>query len=127
MRRQENKVHHNQAQLASGKAAVAKWWPVSDALFTRILVSNQSSNSTLMPITLVETALKHEVMIANSEGATNQNEPWWKWSTALSPEDRLAKKREIQELNNFLYLATLKTSLATTFAGTKPKLTLLSR
>ena len=127
LRRQENKVHHNQAQLASGKKLQS---PSDDPLATHYLqnIGQQSEQleQYVDAITLVRNRLEHhEVLIANSEGFADEAKRtvMEMINGALSPEDRLAKKREIQELaNNFLYLANSQDESGNyTFAGTKPK------
>ena len=127
LRRQENKVHHNQAQLASGKKLHS---PSDDPLATHYLqnIGQQSEQleQYVDAITLVRNRLEHhEVLIANSEGFADEAKRtvMEMINGALSPEDRLAKKREIQELaNNFLYLANSQDESGNyTFAGTKPK------
>ncbi|CAH6800969.1 Flagellar hook-associated protein flgL [Vibrio chagasii] len=127
LRRQENKVHHNQAQLASGKKLQS---PSDDPLATHYLQNIGQQSEQLKQyvdaITLVRNRLEHhEVMIANSEGFADEAKRtvMEMINGALSPEDRLAKKREIQELaNNFLYLANSQDESGNyTFAGTKPK------
>ena len=127
LRRQENKVHHNQAQLASGKKLQS---PSDDPLATHYLQNigqhSEQLEQYVDAITLVRNRLEHhEVLIANSEGFADEAKRtvMEMINGALSPEDRLAKKREIQELaNNFLYLANSQDESGNyTFAGTKPK------
>lgn len=127
LRRQENKVHHNQAQLASGKQLQS---PSDDPLATHYLQNIGQQSEQLKQyvdaITLVRNRLEHhEVMMSNSEGFADEAKRtvMEMINGALSPEDRLAKQREIKELaNNFLYLANSQDESGNyTFAGTKPK------
>ncbi|MDL5025925.1 flagellar hook-associated protein FlgL [Vibrio gigantis] len=127
LRRQENKVHHNQAQLASGKKLQS---PSDDPLATHYLQNIGQQSEQLKQyvdaITLVRNRLEHhEVLVSNTEGFADEAKRtvMEMINGALSPEDRLAKKREIQELaNNFLHLANSQDESGNyTFAGTKPK------
>ncbi|ANP77211.1 flagellar hook-associated protein 3 [Vibrio crassostreae 9CS106] len=127
LRRQENKVHHNQAQLASGKKLQS---PSDDPLATHYLQNIGQQSEQLKQysdaIVLVRNRLEHhEVLVSNTEGFADEAKRtvMEMINGALSPEDRLAKKREIQELaNNFLHLANSQDESGNyTFAGTKPK------
>ncbi|CDT89046.1 Flagellar Hook associated protein [Vibrio coralliirubri] len=127
LRRQENKVHHNQAQLASGKKLQS---PSDDPLATHYLQNIGQQSEQLKQyvdaITLVRNRLEHhEVLVSNTEGFADEAKRtvMEMINGALSPEDRLAKKREIQELaSNFLHLANSQDESGNyTFAGTKPK------
>ena len=127
LRRQENKIHHNQAQLASGKKLQS---PSDDPLATHYLQNIGQQSEQLKQysdaIVLVRNRLEHhEVLVSNTEGFADEAKRtvMEMINGALSPEDRLAKKREIQELsNNFLYLANSQDESGNyTFAGTKPK------
>ena len=127
LRRQENKVHHNQAQLASGKKLMS---PSDDPLATHYLQNIGQQSEQLKQygdaIVLVRNRLEHhEVIISNSESFTDEAKRtvMEMINGSLSPEDRLAKQREIQELsNNFLNLANTQDESGNyTFAGTKPK------
>ncbi|MGF1755385.1 flagellar hook-associated protein FlgL [Vibrio makurazakiensis] len=127
LRRQENKVHHNQAQLASGKQLMK---PSDDPLATHYIqnISQQSEQlkQYIDAITLVRNRLEHhEVIIANSESFADdaKRTVMEAINGALSPEDRYAKKRELQEIaNNFLNLANTQDESGNyTFAGTKPR------
>lgn len=127
LRRQENKVHHNQAQLASGKKLMS---PSDDPLATHYLQNIGQQSEQLKQygdaITLVRNRLEHhEVIISNSENFADEAKRtvMEMINGSLSPEDRLAKQREIQELsNNFLNLANTQDESGNyTFAGTKPK------
>ncbi|MDN3697830.1 flagellar hook-associated protein FlgL [Vibrio clamense] len=126
-RRQENKVFHNQAQLASGKKLLS---PSDDPLATHYLQNiNQQSEQLkqyLDAIVLVRNRLEHhEVVIANTEEFTDEAKRtvMEMINGALSPEDRQAKAREIEELaSNFLNLANTQDESGNyTLAGTKPK------
>lgn len=127
LRRQENKIHHNQAQLASGKKLQS---PSDDPLATHYLQNIGQQSEQLKQysdaIVLVRNRLEHhEVLVSNTEGFADEAKRtvMEMINGALSPEDRLAKKREIQELsNNFLHLANSQDESGNyTFAGTKPK------
>lgn len=127
LRRQENKVHHNQAQLASGKKLQS---PSDDPLATHYLQNIGQQSEQLKQyvdaITLVRNRLEHhEVLISNSESFADdaKRTVMEMINGALSPEDRLAKQRELQEIsNNFLYMANSQDESGNyTFAGTKLK------
>lgn len=127
LRRQENKIHHNQAQLASGKKLTK---PSDDPLATHYVqnIKKQSDQiqQFLDSIVLVRNRLEqHEVNIANATefiDASKRN-VMEMINGALSPEDRAANKREILELtNNLINLANSQDESGNyTFAGTKPK------
>ncbi|MDN3700012.1 flagellar hook-associated protein FlgL [Vibrio artabrorum] len=127
LRRQENKIHHNQAQLASGKKLQS---PSDDPLAIHYIqnIGQQSEQlkQYIDAITLVRNRLEHhEVMLANSEEFADgaKRTVMEMINGSLSPDDRLAKRREIQEIaNNFLHLANSQDESGNyTFAGTKPK------
>ncbi|MEX3072517.1 flagellar hook-associated protein FlgL [Vibrio alginolyticus] len=127
LRRQENKVHHNQAQLASGKQLLK---PSDDPLATHYIQNigqqQEQLNQYLNSIVLVRNRLEnHEVNIANAEVFVDESKrlTMEMINGAYSPEDRLAKKREMEELaNNFLNLANAQDEIGNyVFAGTKPK------
>ncbi|UPR33637.1 flagellar hook-associated protein FlgL [Vibrio cyclitrophicus] len=127
LRRQENKVHHNQAQLASGKKLQS---PSDDPLATHYLQNIGQQSEQLKQygdaIVLVRNRLEHqEVMISNSEDFADEAKRtvMEMVNGSLSPEDRLAKRREIQELaSNFLHMSNSQDESGNyTFAGTKPK------
>ncbi len=127
LRRQENKVHHNQAQLASGKQLLK---PSDDPLATHYIQNigqqQEQLNQYLNSIVLVRNRLEnHEVNIADAEAFADESKrlTMEMINGAYSPEDRLAKKREMEELaNNFLYLANVQDEIGNyVFAGTKPK------
>ncbi|HAS6190176.1 TPA: flagellar hook-associated protein FlgL [Vibrio vulnificus] len=127
LRRMENKIHHNQAQLASGKKLLS---PSDDPLATHYIqnIGQQSEQlkQYLDAIVLVRNRLEqHEVNVANQEQFADEAKRtvMEMINGALSPEDRRAKRREIEELaTNFLYLANAQDESGNyTFAGTKPK------
>lgn len=127
LRRMENKIHHNQAQLASGKKLLS---PSDDPLATHYIqnIGQQAEQlkQYLDAIVLVRNRLEqHEVNVANQEQFADEAKRtvMEMINGALSPEDRMAKKREIEELaNNFLYLANAQDESGNyTFAGTKSK------
>ncbi len=126
-RRQENKVHHNQAQLASGKKLQsASDDPLATHYLQNIGQQSEQLKQYVDAITLIRNRLEHhEVMVANSEGFADEAKRtvMEMINGALSPEDRLAKKREIQELSsNLLHLANAQDESGNyTFSGTKPK------
>ncbi|MFA0070738.1 flagellar hook-associated protein FlgL, partial [Vibrio breoganii] len=113
--------------LASGKKLQS---PSDDPLATHYLQNIGQQSEQLKQysdaIVLVRNRLEHhEVLVSNTEGFADEAKRtvMEMINGALSPEDRLAKKREIQELsNNFLHLANSQDESGNyTFAGTKPK------
>ncbi|CAH1543097.1 flagellar hook-associated protein FlgL [Vibrio rotiferianus] len=127
LRRQENKVHHNQEQLASGKKLTK---PSDDPLATHYIQSigqqEEQLKQYLDAIVLVRNRLEHhEVTIANSEQFADDAKrlSMEMINGAMSPEDREAKKRELEEIsNNFLALVNSQDEAGNyVFAGTKPK------
>ncbi|MFA0088742.1 flagellar hook-associated protein 3 [Vibrio sp. 10N.286.49.C2] len=127
MRKQENKIHHNQAQLASGKQLQK---PADDPLAIHYLQKVGQQTEQLDQFTdaivLSRNRLEHqEVMIRETEQFSDNAKRLTMESIngALSPEDRGAKARELQELaKNFLALANNQDESGNyTFAGTKPK------
>ncbi|PMH40987.1 flagellar hook-associated protein 3 [Vibrio sp. 10N.286.49.B3] len=127
LRRQEGKVHHNQAQLASGKQLQS---PSDNPLATHYLQNigqqAQEINQYIDTITLTRNRLEHhEVMIDNSENFIDEAKRgvMEMINGALSPEDRLAKAREINEIeNNLLNMVNSRDESGNyTFAGTKSK------
>lgn len=127
LRRTEAKVHHNQAQLASGK----KLMKASDDPLATHYIQNISQQSEQLKqyndaIVLSRNRLEHhEVIISNAEGAADEAKRtvMEMINGALSPEDRLAMRRELQELaSNFLNLVNVQDESGNyIFAGTKPK------
>lgn len=127
LRRQETKVHHNQAQLASGKKLLT---PADNPLATHYIqnVSQQEEqlNQYLDAITLVRNRLSHqEVLVSNAEEFADDatRNVMEMINGALSPEDRDAHARELQEMEkNLLHLANSQDESGNyIFAGTKPK------
>ncbi|RJX71620.1 flagellar hook-associated protein FlgL [Vibrio sinensis] len=127
LRRQETQVHHNQAQLASGKKLLkASDDPLATHYVQNINQQDQQLDKYIDSIVLTRNRLEHhEVLIANTEGYADEakRSVMEMINGSLSPEDRLAKRREIQELaNNLLTLANVQDEAGNyTFAGTKPK------
>lgn len=127
LRRQETKVHHNQAQLASGK----KLMKASDDPLATHYIQNISQQKEQLrqyndAIVLTRNRLEnHEAIISNAERTTDEAKRtvMEMINGSLSPDDRLAKRREIQELaNNFLNLTNIQDESGNyIFAGTKPK------
>ncbi|WP_070968780.1 flagellar hook-associated protein FlgL [Vibrio sonorensis] len=127
LRRQEHAVHHNQAQLASGKKLMS---PSDDPLATHYIQNiNQQSEQLrqyMDGIVLSRNRLEHhEVIVANTESFADEAKRtvMEMINGALSPEDRFAKKRELEEIaNNFLNLVNVQDESGNyIFAGTKPK------
>lgn len=127
IRRQEAKIHHNQAQLASGKKLLS---PSDDPLASHHIqeLSQQSEQirQYLDAITLVRNRLEnHEVIIDNSEKFTDEARRTLMEmiNGSLSEEDREAMKRELKELaDNFLVLSNVQDASGNyIFSGTKPK------
>ncbi|WP_047049699.1 flagellar hook-associated protein FlgL [Vibrio mexicanus] len=127
LRRQEHKVHHNQAQLASGKKLMkASDDPLATHYIQNIGQQSEQLRQYTDAITLVRNRLEHhEVIISNAESFTDEakRSVMEMINGALSPEDREAKARELQELaNNFLNLSNVQDESGNyIFAGTKPK------
>ncbi|MBR9874020.1 MAG: flagellar hook-associated protein FlgL [Vibrionaceae bacterium] len=127
LRRQENKVHHNQEQLASGKKLLK---PSDDPLAAHYVQNigqqQEQIQQYLNSIVLVRNRLEnHEVNIANAESFADESKrlTMEMINGALSVEDRQAKKRELEEIaNNFLNLVNAQDESGNyVFAGTKPK------
>ncbi|GMQ47224.1 flagellar hook-associated protein FlgL [Vibrio sp. 10N] len=127
LRRQENKIHHNQAQLASGKQLQK---PADDPLAVHYLqkVGQQSRQLEQYndAIVLTRNRLENqEVMIRETEQFSDKAKRLTMESIngALSAQDREAKAREIEELaRNFIALANSQDESGNyVFAGTKPK------
>lgn len=126
-RRQETQVHHNQAQLASGK----KLMKASDDPLATHYVQNLSQQKEQLrqytdAIVLTRNRLENqEAIISNAESTTDEAKRtvMEMINGSLSPEDRMAKRREIQEMaNNFFTLANVQNESGNyIFAGTKPK------
>lgn len=127
LRRQENKIHHNQEQLASGKKLLK---PSDDPLATHYIqnIGQQQDQlqQYLSSIVLVRNRLEsHEVNIANAENFADESKrlSMEMINGAFSAEDRQAKKRELEEIaNNFLNLVNAQDESGNyVFAGTKPQ------
>ncbi|WP_117236494.1 flagellar hook-associated protein FlgL [Vibrio maerlii] len=127
LRRQENKVHHNQEQLASGKKLLK---PSQDPLATHYIQNIGQQSEQIRQYTdsivLVRNRLEHqEVMISNAESFADEakRSVMEMINGSLSPEDRQAKARELEELaTNLLNLVNTQDEAGNyTFAGTKPK------
>ncbi len=127
LRRQEDKIHHNQAQLASGKKLLS---PSEDPLATHYVQNITQQQEQLRQykdaIVLVRNRLEqHEVNVANQEQFADEAKRtvMEMINGALSPADRDAKKRELKEMaSNVLHLANAQDESGNyTFAGTKPK------
>ncbi len=127
LRRQEGKIHHNQAQLASGKKLMqASDDPLATHYIQNIGQQAEQLRQFMDAIVLTRNRLEHhEVIIANAEQYADEAKRTVMETIngALSPEDRLAKRREMEELaNNFLNLANVQDESGNyIFAGTKPK------
>lgn len=127
LRRSEAKVHHNQAQLASGKKLMkASDDPLATHYIQNIGQQKEQLRQYTDAIVLTRNRLEHhEVIISNAEEFTDdaKRTVMEMINGSLSPEDRLAKRREIQELaNNFLNLVNVQDESGNyIFAGTKPK------
>ncbi len=127
MRRQESKVHHNQAQLASGKKLLsAADNPLATHYIQNVSQQEEQLRQYLDAITLVRNRLEHqEVIVTNAEDFADKakRNVMEMINGSLSPEDRGALARQIQEIsNNFLNLANVQDEMGNyIFAGTKPK------
>lgn len=127
IRRQESKVHHNQAQLASGKKLLsASDNPLATHYIQNVGQQEEQLRQYLDSIVLVRNRLEHqEVIIANTESFTDQAKRtvMEMINGSLSPEDREAMARELQEVsNNVLNLANVQDESGNyIFGGTKPK------
>ncbi|ANS84770.1 Flagellar hook-associated protein [Vibrio scophthalmi] len=127
MRRQEGLVHHNQAQLASGKKLIQ---PSDDPLATHYIqnIGQQSEElkQFVNSIVLTRSRLEHqEVIVSNAEQYIDEGKRtvMEMINGALAPEDRIAKQREIEELfDNLLTLGNTQDESGNyVFSGTKPK------
>ncbi len=127
LRRQEGKIHHNQAQLASGKKLMqAADDPLATHYIQNIGQQSEQLRQYMDAIVLTRNRLEHhEVIIANAEDYADEAKRTVMETIngSLSAEDRLAKRREMEELaNNFLSLANVQDESGNyIFAGTKPK------
>ncbi|OLQ91898.1 flagellar hook-associated protein 3 [Vibrio panuliri] len=127
LRRQEGKVHHNQAQLASGKKLLQ---PSDNPLATHYIQNigqqSQQLQQYVDAIVLTRSRLEHnEVIMANAEDYVDEGKRtvMEMINGSLSPEDRQAKRREIEELfSNLLTLANTQDESGNyVFSGTKAK------
>ncbi|WP_428775418.1 flagellar hook-associated protein FlgL [Vibrio sp.] len=127
LRRQESKVHHNQAQLASGKKLMrASDDPLATHYIQNIGQQSEQLRQYMDAITLTRNRLEHhEVIIANTENFADEakRNVMEMINGALSPEDRQAQARVLQEISdNFLNLVNVQDESGNyIFAGTKPK------
>lgn len=127
LRRQENKVHHNQAQLASGKKLLSAGDnPLATHYIQNVTQQEEQLRQYLDAIVLVRNRLEHqEVIISNAEEFTDKAKRMVMEmiNGSLSPEDRETQARQIQEIaNNFLNLANVQDETGNfIFAGTRPK------
>ncbi|MGD8112520.1 flagellar hook-associated protein FlgL [Vibrio sp. TRT 21S02] len=127
LRRQETKVHHNQAQLASGKRLMkASDDPLATHYIQNIGQQSEQLRQYMDGIVLSRNRLEHhEVIISNAESYADEAKRtvMEMINGSLSPEDRFAKRREIEEIaNNFLNLVNVQDESGNyIFAGTKPK------
>lgn len=127
LRRQETKIHHNQAQLASGKKLLK---PGDNPLATHYIqnVSQQEEQlrQYIDSIVLVRNRLEHqEVIITNCEDFVDKarRNVMEMINGALNSDDRLAHQRQLEELSdNILTLANTQDESGNyIFAGTKPQ------
>lgn len=127
LRRQEAKIVHNQAQLASGKKLLNS---SDDPLATHYIQSIGQQSEQLRQymdaIVLTRNRLEHhEVLLANSEEYVDnaKRTVMEMINGSHSKEDRIAKTREMQEtFSNLLNLANSQDESGNyIFAGTKPK------
>ncbi|MDE1514482.1 MULTISPECIES: flagellar hook-associated protein FlgL [Vibrio] len=127
IRRQESKVFNNQAQLASGKKLLsASDNPLATHYIQNVGQQEEQLRQYLDAIVLVRNRLEHqEVIISNTEEFTDsaKRNVMEMINGSLSPEDRVARARVLQEMaNNFLNLANVQDESGNyIFAGTKPK------
>ncbi|WP_136482368.1 flagellar hook-associated protein FlgL [Vibrio sp. H11] len=126
LRRQESKVHHNQAQLASGKKLLsAADNPLATHYIQNVSQQEEQLRQYIDAITLVRNRLEHqEVIVSNTEDFADKakRNVMEMINGSLSPEDRAAKARELEEIsNNMLSLANVQDESGNyIFAGTKP-------
>lgn len=127
LRRQEAKVHHNQAQLASGKKLLQ---PSDNPLATHYIQNvgqqEEQLKQYLDSITLVRNRLEHqEVIVSNAEDFTDDAKRtiMEMINGSLTPQDRIARQRELKELaDNILNLSNVQDESGNyIFAGTKPE------
>ncbi len=127
LRRQETKVHHNQAQLASGKKLLsAADNPLATHYIQNVSQQEEQLKQYLDAITLVRNRLEHqEVIVTNAEDFADKakRDVMEMINGSLSPEDRGALAREVKEISkNFLNLANSQDEMGNyIFGGTKTK------
>ncbi len=127
IRRQESKVFNNQAQLASGKKLLsASDNPLATHYIQNVGQQEEQLRQYLDAIVLVRNRLEHqEVIISNTEEFSDsaKRTVMEMINGSLSPEDRVARARVLQEMaNNFINLANVQDESGNyIFAGTKPK------
>ncbi|BDU36338.1 Flagellar Hook associated protein [Vibrio nigripulchritudo MADA3029] len=127
LQRQENKIHHNHAQLASGKKLMtAADDPLAAHYVQGIKQQTEELRQYMDSIVLIRNRLEHqEVMIASAEQYADEakRSVMEMINGALSPEDRAAKSRELEEMVvNMLNLVNSQDESGNyIFAGTKPK------
>ncbi|SHO55810.1 flagellar hook-associated protein FlgL [Vibrio quintilis] len=127
LRRQEAKVHHNQAQLASGKKLLtAADNPLATHYIQNVAQQEEQIRQYLDAIVMVRNRLGHqEAIISNAEEYADvaKRTVMEMINGALSAEDRMAHERELEELsNNLLNLSNEQDESSNyIFAGTKPK------
>lgn len=110
LRRQEVKVHHNQAQLASGKKLLsAADNPLATHYIQNVAQQEEQIRQYLDAITLVRNRLEHqEVLVSNAEDYADDatRNVMEMINGSLSPQDRDAHARVLEEMaDNFLNLA----------------------
>lgn len=127
LRRQEVKVHHNQAQLASGKKLLsAADNPLATHYIQNVAQQEEQIRQYLDAITLVRNRLEHqEVLVSNAEDYADDatRNVMEMINGSLSPQDRDAHARVLEEMaDNFLNLANSQDESGNyIFSGTKPK------
>ncbi|MBD1559532.1 flagellar hook-associated protein FlgL [Vibrio sp. S9_S30] len=127
LQRQEQKVYNNQAQLASGKKLLtAADNPLAAHYVQGIKQQTEELRQYMDSIVLIRNRLENqEVIIANAEQHTDdaKRSVMEMINGSLSPEDRAAKARELEEMAlNMLNLANTQDESGNyIFAGTKPK------
>ncbi len=127
LRRQEGKIHHNQAQLASGKKLLtAADSPLAAHYVQGLKQQTEETNQYMDSIVLIRNRLENqEVIISSAEqhADTAKRSVMEMINGALSPEDRSATARELQEMSrNMLNLVNTQDESGNyIFAGTKTK------
>ncbi|MDN3682105.1 flagellar hook-associated protein FlgL [Vibrio tapetis subsp. quintayensis] len=127
LRRQEGKIHHNQAQLASGKKLLtAADSPLAAHYVQGLKQQTEETNQYMDSIVLIRNRLENqEVIISSAEqhADTAKRSVMEMINGALSPEDRAATARELEEMSsNMLNLVNSQDESGNyIFAGTKSK------